>query len=91
MSYEDLEKAKAERAAKETAKEAKKAEREARKAAKEAKEETPGKSIRGRKRKSPADADMPEPKAKVAQISGTQVADNKTAPTRWKAPVARMW
>jgi hypothetical protein len=109
MSYEDLEKAKAERAVKETAKEAqkakreakkakreakkaekeakkaekeaKKAEKEAKKAAKEAEEATAGKSARGRKRKSPAAADAPEPKAKVARMSVTQVAEDETAPT----------
>jgi hypothetical protein len=62
MSYEELEKAKAERAAKQTAKEARKAKREAKKAAKEAEEATLGKSTRGRKRKSSAEADAPEPK-----------------------------
>jgi hypothetical protein len=90
MSYEELEKAKVERAAKETAKEAKKAKREAKKAAKEAEEATPGKNTRGRKRKSSAEADAPEPKAKVARKSGTQFAEDETAPTPWRAPVARM-
>jgi hypothetical protein len=70
MSYEDLEKARAERAAKEAAKEAKKAEKKANKAAKEAKkvasatpeaeEATAAKGKRGRKRKSPIEADAPE-------------------------------
>ncbi|KAK3063212.1 hypothetical protein LTS18_002186, partial [Coniosporium uncinatum] len=74
MSYEDLEKVKAERAAKETVKEVKKAEKEAKKAgkeakkaAKEAKEATVSKSTRGRKRKSRADA--PEPQAKAPWMS----------------------
>ena len=84
MSYEDLEKAKADRAAKKAAKEAKKA-------AKEPREATAGKSTRGRKCKSSAEANSPEPKAKVARMSGTQVAENETAPTPWRAPVARMW
>lgn len=83
MSYEDLEKAKVSRAAKETAKEAKKAEnevkkvereakkieKEAKKAAKEAEQATTGKNTRGRKRKSPADADALEPQDKVVQMS----------------------
>jgi hypothetical protein len=83
MSYEDLEKAKAERAAKETAKEAKKAERavkkavreaknaekETKKAAREAEQATTGKSTRGRKRKRSEVEDVPEPKAKVARMS----------------------
>jgi hypothetical protein len=64
MSFEDLEKARAERAAKEAAKEAKKAEKEAEKAAKEAKkvasatpvaeEAAAGKGKRGRKHKGAA-------------------------------------
>ena len=98
MSYEDLEKAKAERAAKDAAKEAKKAEREAKKAekeakkaAKEAEDATAGKSTRGRKRKSPVEVDASEPKAKVVRKSGTLVAEDETAPTPWRAPVARMY
>ena len=74
MSYEDLEKAKAERAAKEAVKEVRKAEKEVKKAdkevkkaAKEAEVAIAGKTKRGRKRKSPADA--PEPQAKVARMS----------------------
>ncbi|KAI4135222.1 MAG: hypothetical protein LQ347_000861 [Umbilicaria vellea] len=84
MSYEDLKKAKAERAAKKAATEAKKA-------AKEAREATAGKSTRDRKRKSLAGADAPEPKAKVAGEGATLVAEDKIAPTRWRAPVARMY
>ena len=101
MSYEDLEKARAERAAKEAAKEAKKAEREAKKAAKEVKkaasatpaaeEATTGKGQRGRKRKNLGEADAPEPKAKVARMSGTQVGEDETTPISWRAPVARMY
>ncbi|KAH8723111.1 hypothetical protein GQ44DRAFT_806153 [Phaeosphaeriaceae sp. PMI808] len=70
---------KAERAAKETAKEAKKAgkavkkalreannaEKEAKKAADEVEEATTGKITRGQKRKRPAAVDAPEPKAMV--------------------------
>ena len=113
MSYEDLEKARAERVAKEAAKEAMKPEREAKKAEKEAKmavkeaeevaratpeveEATAGKKKLGRnkttqKRNSPAEIDAPEPKAKVARMSGTQVAKDETAPRSWRAPVARMY
>lgn len=83
ISYEDLEKVKAERAAKETAKETKKAERavkkairevknaekDAKKAAREAEQATTGKGTHGRKRKRPAVEDAPELKPKVRQIS----------------------
>jgi hypothetical protein len=102
MSYEDLEKAKAERATKETAKEAKKAEKEVKKAKSEAKkveneakkaarEVEQAKSTRGRKHKSSAEADAMEPKDKVARMSEIYVAENETTPTPWRAPVARMW
>ena len=94
MSYEDLEKAKAERAVKETAKEAKKAkkaEEEAKKAVKEAEEAILGKNTCRRKRKSPAEADVLELKAKVARKSGIQGVEDENAPTPWRAPVARMW
>jgi hypothetical protein len=106
MSFEDLEKARAERAAKAVAKEAKKAKTEAKKAAKEAKkvasatpdaeEATAGKKKGGRKRKSGAlEADAPEPKTKVARISETQVAEaeqeGEIAEEPRRAPMARMW
>jgi hypothetical protein len=108
MSYKDLEKARADRATKEVAKEAKKATKEAKKATKEAKKATKeakkiasatleaekataGKGKRGWKRKSPAEADAPEPKAKLMRTSGTQIAEGETAPTPWTAPVARMY
>jgi hypothetical protein len=82
VRYEDLEKARAERAVKD----AKKAKVQARKAAKEARKvasaileaegATVGKNTRGRKRKSAALGTEPaEPAAKVAQISETQVAE----------------
>jgi hypothetical protein len=88
MSYENPEKARAERAAKEAAKKVKKAEKEAKKAAKEAKkvasarpeaeEATAGKKKRGRKRKSGAlGADVLKPKVKLARISETQVAEGE--------------
>lgn len=83
MSYKDLEKAKAEHAAKETAKEATKtekavkkalreannAEKEVKKAADEVQEAVTGKSTCGQKRKRPAAVDVPEPKAMVARGS----------------------
>jgi hypothetical protein len=82
MSYEDLEKAKAERATKDTAKEAKKAEKankkaireaknaekEAKKATREAEQALIGKSTCGRKRKRSAAEDAPGT-AKVRQMS----------------------
>ena len=88
MSYEDLEKAREERAAKEAEKEAKKAEKEAKKAAKEAEQAASGKSRRGRKRKSPPEGDAAQPKAKTARVSDTQVAD--TAALEPMAPQAQM-
>lgn len=77
MSYEDLETARTKRAVKEATKEVKKI-------------ATTGKSIRGRKRKSPEEAGAPELKANVARMSEAQVED-KIAPQQWRAPVARMW
>lgn len=70
MSYEDLEKARAER----TVKEAKKGAKEVKKVA------TTGKRKRGRKRKSPQDTGAPEPKAKVARMSEAQVEEDEIAP-----------
>ncbi len=98
MSYEDLEKARADRAAKEIAKEAKKAARDAKKAANEAKKvaileakkTSADKSKRGRKRKSPTVVYAPEPKARLTQMNGIQIAEDETAPTPWMAPVAQM-
>ena len=76
MSYEDLEKAKAERVANEAAKVAKKAKREAKKAekkagkaAKEAEKATTGKRTRGRKRKSAVIVEAHGPIAKMERIS----------------------
>jgi hypothetical protein len=89
MSFEDLERAKAERAAKEAAQETKKAEREAKKAAKEAEAATARKNPRGRKRKSGGtQTDTPEPKAKAARMSDTQAAE-VTAQRPSQAPAAR--
>ena len=96
MSYKGLEKARAERAAQEAAKKAKKDERGAEKAAKEAEEVTADKRKLGRnkiiqKGKRPEEADVPEPKAKVARMSEAQVEEDKIAPEPWRAPVAPMW
>jgi hypothetical protein len=101
MSYEDLEKARAERAAKEAAKEVKRAQKEAKEAAKEAKifasatleaeENTAGRKKRGWKRKTTTSrADAPKPKAKVARISETQVTESEQEAdaSEPKAPVA---
>jgi hypothetical protein len=72
MSYEDLEKARAER----DVKDAEKAEKQARKAIKEAEGATVGKNARGRKRKSAVlEAVATEPMAKVARISERQVTE----------------
>jgi len=52
-------------------------------------EKEAAKGKRGRKRKSAApEADVPEPKAKVARMSDTQVAE--TVASESKSPVARM-
>lgn len=85
MSYEDLEKARAERAVKEAAKEAKKGAKEVTKVA------TAGKGKRGQKRKSPEEAGASEPKAKVARMSKAQVEVDEIVPEPWRAPVAQMW
>ncbi|OCL02577.1 hypothetical protein AOQ84DRAFT_304460, partial [Glonium stellatum] len=100
MSYKDLEKAKAARAAKEVAKEAKKAKsetkkvkKEARKVAKEAQKVIAGKRIQGRKRKSPVEADAMEPEAEVSRTS--EASELLNFHMGWMseeqvAPVARM-
>ena len=95
MSYKDIEVARAKRAEKEAAKEAKGKGKRGRKpkgAALEAEEAVADKGNRSRKRKSATpEPDMPEPKAKVAQISGIQVMEDEIAPEPWRALVARMW
>jgi hypothetical protein len=104
ISYEDLEDTRAKRAARKAAKEAKMAEKEVKKADKEGKEAekelkkaakvmeaTAGMSTRGRKRKSPVGAGAPEPKAKVARMSATLVAEDGSASTSWRAREARMY
>jgi hypothetical protein len=90
MSYEDLEKARAERAVKELKKAAKEAKKVA-SATTEGVEASAGKGRRGRKRNSSEEAGTPEPKAKITRISETQVEEYEIAPESWKAPVARMW
>ncbi len=85
MSYEDLEKTRAERAVKEAAKEAKKGAKEVTKVA------TAGKGKRGQKRKSPEEVGASEPKAKVARMSEAQVEVDEIVPEPWRAPVTQMW
>lgn len=116
MTWDDLKKARVEHAAKEVKKaeiKAKKAAKEAVKQAKniastplQAEEATAGKTQRGWKRKSATEgADASEPKAKIARISNTQIAEGdqgaRALPNAigarisnvqaWKALVARMW
>ena len=81
MSYEDLENARAERAVKEAASEARKA-KKARKAADatpETEKANAGKKTRGRKHKSSAEADTPQPEAKIGQTSLTQAREGEIA------------
>ena len=78
MSYEDLEKARAERIVKEAVKEAEKV-------------AIASKGKHGQKRKSTQAARAPEPKAKLLRMSEAQVEEDEIAPELWKAPVARMW
>jgi hypothetical protein len=75
MCYEDLENARAERAAKACEKEAKKA--------------NMSKAKRSRKRKSSTEADASEPMATITQASRAE--EGEVAPAPWQAPVARMW
>ena len=87
MSYEDLEKARAERTAKD-------AEREAAnetKKAKQAGQAAAGKGKRGRKGKSSGQTDAPESDIKMAQINQPQIEEYEIASEPWQAPVARMW
>ena len=78
MSYEDLKKARANRAIKEAAKEAKKA-------------DTVGKRRHNRKHKSFEHTDMLETEAEVSWIGETQVEEDVIPPAPWRAPVARIW
>lgn len=85
MSYEDLEKARAERAIKEAAKEVKKGTKKAKKVA------TAGNGKRGRNRKSAEEADASEPKTKVARMSEIQIEEDEIASKSWRVSVAQMW
>lgn len=100
ISYEDLEKARAERVAKDLAKVAARVAKEQKNAKKSA-TATPAtdeaeaeKPRRGRKRKGRAEGDMPEPKAKMVRTGGTEALEGEQeagTPEPWRAPVARMW
>jgi len=86
MSYEDLEKARAQRAAKEAAKEARKVATEARRVA------TAGKGKLSRKgKKNPAGAGALEPEATTLEMSEAPSEESGPVPEPWRAPVARMW
>jgi len=90
MSYEDLEEARAKRAAKDTARAKGKGKRgrKPKSATPEAEKATVGNGKRGRKRKSPApEADALEPKAKVARMS--EAPELARVPGQ-VSPVARM-
>ncbi|KAF2186614.1 hypothetical protein K469DRAFT_726131 [Zopfia rhizophila CBS 207.26] len=95
MSYKDLKEARAKRAEKEAAKETRgkaKCGRKCRKATAQAVEAAANKVKRGRKRKNATpELEAPEPKAKVARMSGKQAAEDEFAPEPWRAAVARMW
>ena len=95
MSYEDLEEARAKRAEKEAARAAKGKSKRGRKrksAVPEAEEAAADKAKRSRKRKRASpEPEVPEPKAKVARISKSQVAVDVIVPETWRAPVARMY
>jgi len=84
MSYEDLEMARAERAAKD-------AEKEAANETKQAGEAAAGKGKRSRKGKSSRQTDAPESETKMAQINQPQIEERVIASEPWQAPVARMW
>lgn len=78
MSYEDLEKARADRAVKEAAKEAKKA-------------DTVGKRRYKRQCKNFEHTDMLEPEAQMARTDEVLIEGDEIPPKPWRAPVARMW
>ncbi len=90
MSYEDLEKARAERAAKEAEKVAGKTKKDLY-AIPTAEKAIGSKGKRDRKRMSRVEADAPEPKAKMARTSQIQIEGGEVASELWRAPVARMW
>lgn len=87
VSYEDLEKARAERTAKDAEKEA----ANETKKAKQAGEAVAGKGKRGRKGKSSGQTDAPESETKMAQINQPQIEERVTESEPWQAPVARTW
>ena len=76
--YKDLEKARADRAVKETAKEAKQI-------------NTAGKRTHGLKRKTLEQAGMLEAETRIARISEARVEVDEIAPEPWRAPVMRTW
>ena len=83
MSYENLEKARAERAVKEAANEAKKS------AKKDKKVAPAGKENHGRKCKSSKEAGAPESKTKDVRMSEAQVEEVEIAPELWALTVLR--
>ncbi|KAF2452236.1 hypothetical protein BDY21DRAFT_257958, partial [Lineolata rhizophorae] len=98
MTWDDLEKARAEHIVKEAAKTEKKAKKTAKEAKKIAKTTLQAEDAatkerkRGRKRMAAtAGADPSEPMAKVARIIDGQVDKNEVITEPWRAPVARMW
>ena len=100
MSYEDLENARVERAAKEAKKEAASEARKAREAKKakkaadaspEAEQHSAGKAKRGRKRKRSTEADMRLPEAKKDKTSQANAEPRESISIPWQAPVAKMW
>ena len=97
MAYEDLEKARTERAAKDAEKEAASKARKTKKAEKglratpTAEETTMSRTKRGRKRKNNAEEDTSEPVAMRPQIYQTEAETEEIAARPWQAPVARMW
>nr|OQO30928.1 hypothetical protein B0A51_04155 [Rachicladosporium sp. CCFEE 5018] len=90
MTFEDLEKARAERAAKEAEKEAKKA-KQTSKAGLTIDETAAGVVKRGRKSEDNAKEDVAEPKADMTQVSQLQVGGAGSASGSSRALVARMW
>ncbi|KAL6154495.1 hypothetical protein ACJBU6_07751 [Exserohilum turcicum] len=97
VSYEDLQKARVERAVKDAEKAAKKAAKETKRAAKATpttKEEDSNKRKRGRKRKGAAlehEASDKERQAKFVQTSDTQVKEVENVPQPYRAPEVKMY
>ncbi|KAK6431231.1 hypothetical protein LTR95_012610 [Oleoguttula sp. CCFEE 5521] len=89
ITFQDLEKARTERAAKEAEKEAKKA-KQTSKVASIVEKTAAGKVNRDWKRKDNAKEDVPEPEADVPRVSQIQVEGLGSAPGLFRAPVARM-